>query len=412
MITNWREFDEQQSRLGQVAVIQTKSSRKKINALKLPVIIGRSPICDIVLNSDAFADVNHVLYSVDGVDLKLKNLINGKEEPLNSLKSLDLYFSPLLSTERSLSMATLFLARLAQAERQASQCLPGLKKLSRQYRTLLYATSLLVGVFFCVRRPAQDSALHLDRFATPVPLAYERLFSFSIESSPKFRDYRRGVQFSIPMPKENHVSNSRLSFDITDLNEVNEFEIVFNDQHVAMIGYEAQCIVTFCNLSFLLPSGWWRTGDNQLMFKHNDLASNFIIQNVLLQPVTPAKEVDRLRVTDRLHAAERLFTERTIAKINLVTALQETKKIISFTHAFSDLQEIGNMALVLQEKVSKEMIKARADLSFEADRHIALGDWPAALAQLRELKELYTADESQDRLRIEEQINRLNRRSF
>jgi hypothetical protein len=291
-----------------------------------------------------------------------------------------------------------------------SSRLPGLKSLSFNYRMAIYAMGLLGGGLAYSNMPSGDQVTLTDRFEIPVTMAYESLFSYSIDSAPDYRDYRNGVQFAIPVA--NAPGASRLSFDINDLNEVGEFDIAFNGHKVATIGYDPSCITSFCNQSFLLPAEWWVKGNNTLAFVHKAVQSNYVIQNVLIQPVSNAKEIDRLRVSDRLYAAERLFSERTITPKNLITALQETKKIIAYANSFNDLGEISNRAQVLQEQAAKELTAARSSLSFEAERQISLGQMPQAVLHLNELKELYGETEQADRQKIDERIEKLNRRSL
>lgn len=409
---NWSEFHKEQEQLGQVSITRMLAQSKKSTVLPLPIFIGRSATCDVVINSSAFDDIHHVLYSPDGRQLALLNLKAGQPEPLDSLKSIGISFSPLIPSEGRITQRQVLRVKFEEAESKMSSRLPGLKSLSFNYRMAIYAMGLLGGGLAYSNMQTGEQVQLADRFAEPITMAYETLFSYSIDSVPEYRDYRNGVQFVIPVTQNNVPGASRLSFDINDLNEVGEFDIAFNGHKVATIGYDPNCITSFCNQSFLLPAEWWAKDNNSLAFVHKTVQSNYAIQNILIQPVSNAKEIDRLRVSDRLYAAERLYGERSITPKNLVTALQEAKKIIAYANAFNDLGEISNKAQVLQEQASKELTAARSSLSFEAERQISLGQLPQAVLHLNELKELYGEAEQADRQKIDERIEKLNRRSL
>lgn len=388
--------------------------------LRLPVTIGSSTACDVIVNSAAVAPLGYVVYSEKGVLHAFHNA-SSREVPLRSLKALGIELVGPIAGEaktsgRAMPAPREFLAkeaarfdRLPSAVRTALLgSLPQKARLGVWGFAFTLGIALLTGV-------GQEAPPALDLADDAKELAFDAIFTQTVGASPKNPDfvkgYEKGVTFVLDMPAVDASLASLMSFDVAGLNLGHELILKINDKVVLQTEAEGACAQESCSKSLRLEQGLLKPGQNKIVFEHTRPESSYFLARIHVRSLPPMKAEETQQAARWLEIAERAYAERQIVPDNVVTAGRFAEQVLKLARERDGAKDVESRAAALKREIDVAHVAMAKALWDEFAVNERLERRPEQERVLDHLLRLYPDPAAPEHARVREKLEELKEKS-
>ncbi len=360
--------------------------------VRLPVLVGSSPQCDVIIHSDVVMPVAKVVYN-DGLNLKVFDLKTKNFQTCESLGSYGVQFSgPFLSKVMDKNPFIRRIYELLACEQRWFRSLPVVlqsvfgQRLGQPFRMAVWVIAIITLAYFGL---SNNEAPVVDKSNDLVPVKYETVFSQNIGSLPGFRAYRHGATFAVTIPEDKigapHVFHMRLSY----LDSAGELVAEVEGQKVFESEVDATCLRQGCDQEFVIPADLVKASPLIVKIIHQKPGSDYLISDILAMSMRPLTENEWFIVRQQYQRAKRFFGERLIARENVFMAQTELQKITTFMSNRTGSTEFKMSAKSLLKEVNAYIESETEEVWFEARKGIKLRDFDLAMKKLQLLKEYF-----------------------
>jgi len=391
--------------------IKEKGARSAYHRLALPVTVGSSGNCDIVIASEQMAPCAYAIYQEAG-DLVVGQVSTGNIVARKVLSDLNLKcIGPIQAADGKLGPLKCKMREFAKVEQELFEKLPpAIQRMTGkglgEKRLAVWAAciSLLLGTMLLW--PAQNQAV-TDFHDSPIALGFDTVMVDTIGASLKRRGYEKGILFHIDglpkmLPSDGGIT---LNFEGVGFRHSKEITVEFNGQAVYETEFDPECVFAFCSHQVSLDGSLVNENLNSLRFVHHVPNSPYFIKNVHVRMTPVLSEMEKVQVTRWLELAKRAFDMVNIAEDNLLTAkshLRRSLQLLENRKGGADLKLKGEALLNDVERAWEEQVKelwTKVHVSMQLER------FPAAERQLQVLLRLHPDPSSAEHQRIIRQLD-------
>jgi hypothetical protein len=370
--------------------LKTKNSPTRY--IDLPLVIGRSGLCEVIINSPAVAEASKYLHH-EGNDIVLVDVQSKKTISTNTLDAWGIKVSgPIPGKAANAKRLTGFLSRLFATERRMFGILPLslrtvlLGFLGQPARLGAWIAIAAFVIISCNMIP-EPKAVDLSNRA--IPLKYGRMFTQEIGSRATDSAYAKGARFQIDAAGK---QNLLLAFEAVGLDIDREIVVKVGGYEVFATELNPKCIDRWCEFSIPIQDADSKALD--LKFAHAESASAYGIRNIAVIKLKEFKPEELTRAQNSFDLALRSFNDRDIAVENLVQAKKETDSLYLIFRSRSGQDDLRAKVLDLRGQIEREYSSRTEDLMFKADRFAALGNYKEAIESMELMLQLYPDPET------------------
>lgn len=386
---------------------------RRQHRLALPVTIGSSRLCDIIVNSSTMPGLSLVLHASAEGQLVLTDIPRGHAVSLERLEALSLTATgpiagqPVSSPKQRITeLAVAEKMRFRRLPREVQTVLGGF--LPQKMRLTVWAALPLLVLLAIMVGSGNDAAAPSDSSNKKLPLVPGTLITGSIGAVKGYPAYRKGFTFAFtPNATLASGSDAVLYFDGKDLDENAELKISVNGQELWTSTASPECINAFCKTSIAIPGKLIAAGENIISAVHAPENSSYLLKNLLLTASGVPTAERRAQIAMVYARAKRAFDERAIVLQNLLTAKDELERLDSLLIGAKDVDSIRGDSQLLRKATDEALEKIAADLSFNGERAAQLGHYDQSEKIFKELLTLFPQPDDKTRLNLEKRLREI-----
>lgn len=381
-------------------VVKVKKGRLR-RRVPLPVFIGNSGACDVVVNSEALAPISYVIRHHDRM-LRCTNIKTGVEATISSLEQFGLkisgpfpwpHFSP-KNFWRKIGMEPW--------RRYVMECAAS----AEAFYPLLLSAALLL---FCglVGSGAYCYYHTKDHSEDIRHLGWDVMSGDLIGASPRRFGYEKGATFMFELPKGGIKDHVLLSFVTTGINYPQELRMTLNEHQIFVSDVESGCVAAECEKQVHIPMNLLRGGANVLKIIHRPIESGYMVRGIHVRKVPPLTEMEREHVRVWLILAQRLYDERGVVPENLVNAKHHVAKALHLLGNRIGDSALLNKGRVLAQEIDQEFKDQARQLWSSAQVQIRLQRFDSAAKPLQILLKMYPDPTTKEHQEVKERLQQL-----
>lgn len=395
-----------------VKIINTRS--RTTARLSLPVAIGSSRLCDVIVNSTALPAVSLVLDAGEDGQLAITDARRGTLAGDDRLAALGLTVIGPLAGQPDAGSKRQDLAETLLAERGRFARLPGGVRtllggfLPQKVRLGAWLAVPVVGIIALASLTREAPVVVEDLSAKKNALTPGGIVAGSVGAVPGYPAFRKGFTFAFT-PNEALPAGSEgvLYFDVKDADEKGELEVYVNERKLWTSTALPECVNTFCRTIIAVPAGLIVAGENVIRAQHQPEGSSYLLKNILLTAAAVPTPERKAQISMVYQRAKRAYDERAIVLQNLVTAREELDRLDKLLIGAKESDGVRSDAALLRKATEDGIEKTTDELTFTAEKAVQLGKHDQAEKQYKELLSLYPEADDKIRLAIQKRLREI-----
>ena len=400
-----------QQSLGVVAIKNQRTNRSA-KRLPLPVTIGSSSLCDVIINSNSVAEFARIIYGRPDGKLGLADPMSGVELPMSNLANYGIAVSGPYSLGNKSPIEAKFQDLLAAEAIWFAGLSTKIRSLSggslpQKNRLGVWGAGACILLAIGLRLGTGSPARQPDLSRQPLPITYASITPNGFGSVQSMRSYANGLTFIVEVPEGVNQLPHTFSFDAKELEADRELTILVNDKEVYSTKPDRDCLSSYCAHSALIPIGTLTKGTNSIFIQHKPVSSDYVVKNLILAQLTNPTGAENVAIQQSFALAKRAFEERGISHENIIAASREVTKLNELLNRRLGVEELQAETSVLSKNIQDELGRMRDELWFNAQKEKQLGNFKSAKTKFEGLLQLHPDNRTKERQLVQEQLDEI-----
>ncbi|MCO4792367.1 MAG: FHA domain-containing protein [Bacteriovoracaceae bacterium] len=367
----------------------TLKASNQSRVFRLPVQIGRSANCNIVINDNALDKMILSLDKNSEGDFFIKDQ-DGNNVSIEILDKIGIGVGD-LAEKKPVRKSGPFnkIIDLEQniIKRVFSKKVPTL--LAPKFMPLRILLILLLVSLPVIKNMINKPGTTADVSHKAVKMDFNSINSLNLGYSKNVEFRKKEIILQVILPKSMESEALLFSFEGAGLDKGNEISVFINKNLVYNYQVRKECHKTFCHITMDIPAEYTIPGTNTVTIKHAYPTSPYLLRNFLLKFMPKATQENMIALEYLFALAERYYKDRELAPENLKTSHQTISKAIAMTKEVKFSKELQFKINMLQQKIKDEFKTITKSLNDEISILLKLKKYDKAKYELEKLLRYY-----------------------
>jgi hypothetical protein len=371
--------------------VKIKTPAQKFRKLPLPVTVGSSSNCDVVIVSEVVPKLSQVI----GVANGSLAVYNQQATTLSDVSTLERFglkvIGPVTESDGAKSPLKTLISEAFAVESYFFRKIPQRwrhylgESLGQARRLSVWGVVLATLILSVVVLDRGETRPNLDLSNQAIVLQSGQIYGDLTGSSATRFGYEKGILYKAAIEKK---QAQLLTFDVGGLDEKRELSIQVNSKEIGQLDADPECLKKMCTKSFPVPLKLISNGVNEIRFVRHGQGP-YLVSNLSLVPLPSLSPAESLTVDRWIEGAERAYSDRGISLDNVVHAFSLLNKAQSLVSTRLVDSDVRSRIAVLLKKVGSEIKEVTETFWFDSQRSLQLGEFEAAVKSLKSLLILY-----------------------